>query len=419
MGNPLDRSCLTGDRKDSGLMTSILSQEGTRCMICSNQDEKNTTKVILCENSSTFSYLTYLSVQEAVQVTGSMSTSDLILFGEVVALGVNEVGCWVLSLDISAIFSSNDQFLNNLRELPDRNGASYVFYSGRSLYMKSSSLGFSKQEVALAGQALAMARWHSANRFTGGGGLPTFPVECGMKRSGGTSSREKLYPRIDPVAICLVISPDGESILLGRMKRSPPGMFSCLSGFVDQCESVQEAVCREVLEESGIRLDLKSVRLVDSQPWPIGRGGGCELMLGCIAQASSNDIRIYDNDVAEVRWFDRKEIRDLVMNQIPSGSPQNGANDDSKKLEGVVKATIPGENAIAHHLIKSFLYNNIDMQHGSKDSRDCKLIEANTSTTNSAFSSTISRFSRLAFVPFLMFLLNSRVSISIKFCYNE
>lgn len=82
----------------------------------------------------------------------------------------------------------------------------------------------------------------------------------------------------------LVQSPDGTQCLLGRTKRRHRHkMYSCLAGFVEQCESVEDAVRRETWEESAIRVG--EVQLIASQPWPIGAAGGSELMLGCLAQA--------------------------------------------------------------------------------------------------------------------------------------
>ena len=103
----------------------------------------------------------------------------------------------------------------------------------------------------------------------------------------------------------LVESPDGERCLLGMHGTASPSMlpiteanvagqtkrrhkgkmFSCLAGFVEQCESVEDAVRREVWEESGITVG--EVQIVGSQPWPVGAAGHCELMLGCVARAVS------------------------------------------------------------------------------------------------------------------------------------
>lgn len=70
--------------------------------------------------------------------------------------------------------------------------------------------------------------------------------------------------------------------------------------FVWQGESIEEAVRREVMEEAGI--EVSSVAILGSQPWPIGRGGSCELMIGCIAKAQSDDLHQDDTEMDEVRY---------------------------------------------------------------------------------------------------------------------
>ena len=106
-------------------------------------------------------------------------------------------------------------------------------------------------------------------------------------------------------------------------------MYSALAGFVDQGESIEEAVAREVMEEAGIRV--KNVRYHSSQPWPFP----CSLMIGCMAEAASTTIHKDDEEMSDVRWFDRQEVLMALEEQ-------------SERL------TVPGPIAIAHHLIKAW-----------------------------------------------------------------
>jgi NADH pyrophosphatase NudC (nudix superfamily) len=416
VGNPLDRSCLIGNRKDPDLLATVLADGRTKCLICSQQSDRGTSKLVMCgqpSSSSLLLQLTFLTVAETLQVAGCMSTADLILFTEVVLLGRGEGGSWVISIDVSSNTTNNDNITTTVAAFSPHDQLMFSFYDARSLLHQASLKRFSEPEVALAGQVFAISGWHSTNRFHGSTGLPTVPVECGMKRSISVTSRDKVYPRTDPVAICLVISPDGESILLGHMKRGPPGFFSCLSGFVEQCESVQEAVCREVLEESGITLEVLSVRLVDSQPWPLGRGGGCELMLGCVAQATSWEINIHDQEVEEVRWFSRQEV-DQLLSPTPTSSLASGSGSGSplapsatsEEEGGAVDAHIPGEYAIAHHLIKSFL-NTGD---GDGDEEDATVTISTPPRLHSHYT--------LFIVPILMFLFNAKISLSVNIIYK-
>lgn len=118
------------------------------------------------------------------------------------------------------------------------------------------------------------------------------------------------YPRTDPVIIMAIISPDGEKVLLGRQKKWPAGFYSCLAGFCEPGESFEEAVRREVLEESGIKVD--QVIYHSSQPWPYPTN----LMAGFYGIAKSDnekDIRLdLDNELEDARFYTRKEILEVI-----------------------------------------------------------------------------------------------------------
>lgn len=147
--------------------------------------------------------------------------------------------------------------------------------------------------------------------------------------------------------IALVTNEANDSILLGRNPKYRPGMFTCLSGFVEPCETVEDAVRREVFEEAGIlvgRVDMWS-----SQPWPVGRSGSCELMLACIARAAgSMAIKIDKSEMEDVRWFSRNEARDAFDRSKVYASARHVPPD--------ADVWIPGEYAIAHHLIKQWVF---------------------------------------------------------------
>lgn len=113
---------------------------------------------------------------------------------------------------------------------------------------------------------------------------------------------------LDPVVITCVISHDGERVLLGRQAAWPKGTYSCLAGFVEPGESLEEAARREVKEESGVRVG--HVMYHSSQPWPFPNS----LMIGCHAEAISEDINIAleDQELEDARWFTRQEILDAL-----------------------------------------------------------------------------------------------------------
>jgi NAD+ diphosphatase len=125
----------------------------------------------------------------------------------------------------------------------------------------------------------------------------------------------------------------GEQALLGRNKRRPGLRFSCLAGFMEPGETPEEAVRREVREESGIRVG--RVKYLAAQPWPFPS----TLMMGFLAEGISMDITVDPEELAEARWFERDEIREMVA-RAASGA------DDTAQL------SLPQPLAIAHHLCR-------------------------------------------------------------------
>ncbi|CAO1625184.1 unnamed protein product [Jaminaea pallidilutea] len=129
------------------------------------------------------------------------------------------------------------------------------------------------------------------------------------------------YPRTDPVVIMGVLSPDGERLLLGRQKKWPKGFWSCLAGFIEPGESLEEAVRREVLEESGVRVE--KVVYHSSQSWPFPN----QLMEGCYGicgvgpesdgstadSSSLPEVNLaLDNELEAAKWFTREEILSVI-----------------------------------------------------------------------------------------------------------
>ena len=94
----------------------------------------------------------------------------------------------------------------------------------------------------------------------------------------------------------------GDKALLGRQKQFMPGMYSCLAGFVEAAETIEDAVRREILEETGIRVT--DVNYYMTQPWPYPSS----LMIGCTARATNEDIVVDHAELEDARWFDREEL---------------------------------------------------------------------------------------------------------------
>ena len=160
-----------------------------------------------------------------------------------------------------------------------------------------------RHEGALLALARAMLFWHSRHRFCGVCGSPTVVEEAGhMRRCADTQCGALHFPRTDPAVIMLVV--DGDRVLLGRNKNFPlPGMYSTLAGFVEPGEALEDAVAREVREETGI--EVGAVHYHSSQPWPFP----ANIMLGFHAEAVSRDIIVDRGELEDARWFDRDWLR--------------------------------------------------------------------------------------------------------------
>ena len=171
---------------------------------------------------------------------------------------------------------------------------------GRPAGLREAATELPAEEAALAAYAGSLLAWHRRHRFCANCGAPTEPRDGGHERVC-PSCEAHHFPRTDPVVIVRV-SDGGDGLLLGRQARWPDGRFSLLAGYVEPGETLEEAVRREVLEESGVALD--SVTYLGSQPWPFPSS----LMLGFCALADRGDPSPGDDELAEVRWFDRPEI---------------------------------------------------------------------------------------------------------------
>ncbi|XP_067250326.1 peroxisomal NADH pyrophosphatase NUDT12 isoform X1 [Chanodichthys erythropterus] len=205
-------------------------------------------------------------------------------------------------------------------------------------------LRLSDDDAGVVAQARSVLAWHSRYRFCPTCGSSTKVEDGGYKRTclrAGCRSLQGVhntcYPRVDPVVIMLVLHPDGNQCLLGRKKIFPPGMFSCLAGFVEPGEALEAAVRREVLEESGVQVG--PVQYVSSQAWPMP---SC-LMIGCHCVALTTDIRVDESEIEEARWFTRQQVIDAL----------------AKDKRAVF--SMPPRQAIAHYLLKHWTGFNANL----------------------------------------------------------
>jgi NAD+ diphosphatase len=146
-----------------------------------------------------------------------------------------------------------------------------------------------------------MILWRQRHRFCGTCGAPARPESSGhVMRCTAPSCGAEQFPRLDPAIIVLVT--DGERALLGRQAAWPAGRYSTIAGFVEPGESLEDAVAREVLEETNVTVG--EVEYHSSQPWPFPSS----LMIGFSARAAADAVPRADEELEDVRWFTRAEI---------------------------------------------------------------------------------------------------------------
>ncbi|KAK8056015.1 hypothetical protein PG993_001242 [Apiospora rasikravindrae] len=220
--------------------------------------------------------------------------------------------------------------------------------------VKAKGLDFSKAarmmsltapEASIYAQAKSLLDWNARNPFCAGCGGAHSPSP---KERGDCPTRHGVsnlcFPRTDPTIIVAVVSADGTKLLLGRNKRFPPDWYSTLAGFLEPGESIEEAVRREVWEESGVTAG--RVVLHSSQPWPYP----ANLMIGAIAQATPDGETIdlgNDPELEDAKWFTMEEVRDALT----TGVSDLGGPAPSTYKEGGLR--LPPQTAIANRLIDS------------------------------------------------------------------
>jgi NAD+ diphosphatase len=182
-------------------------------------------------------------------------------------------------------------------------------------------------EAATVAHARALVSWHAAHGFCAKCGASTASIQGGTRREC-TVCGTRHYPRVDP-SIIVLVEHEGRALLAGRVA-GPNLRKSCVAGFVEPGESIEEAVIREVLEETGVHVE--DVRYLASQPWPFPS----TLMIGCRARATSTEIQVDGVEIAHADWYSRDQVRSAL----------EGNSDE---------LVVPGSVAIAHHLMRDFV----------------------------------------------------------------
>jgi NAD+ diphosphatase len=210
---------------------------------------------------------------------------------------------------------------------------------GERLGLRHAAAVLSRADGGLAAYACALLNWHRRHRFCANCAAETALVEGGLTRSCPRCGAEH-HPRTDPVVIMLVT--DGrDRLMLGRQAAWPTGRYSALAGFVEPGESLEEAVAREVREESAIVVGRP--RYIASQPWPFPSS----LMLGFSAPYESGEPDVRDAELQDVRWFTRAELE--AASQAPEDHNWGSPGDPGGPLQ------LPPRLAIARRLVENWL----------------------------------------------------------------
>lgn len=192
--------------------------------------------------------------------------------------------------------------------------------------------GLSPLDAEIAVTARGILEWHRTHGFCARCGSGSISSEGGWRRDCPSCGAAH-FPRTDPVVIMLVI--DGNRLLLGRSPGWPDRFYSLLAGFMEPGETVAAAVRREVEEETGVRTG--AVRMLASQPWPFP----ASLMIGCIAEATSREIRLDPTELDDALWITREGLLSAFAGKHASISP-------------------PRRGAIAHFLMQKWLADDLD-----------------------------------------------------------
>ena len=294
--NPLDRG--EKERRNVENITEEIYKSTSKFLLFKNSD-------ILINNSPT-PHLVWLSIEKIKELD----------------IAINPIFLGILNNSYHYALSISDK-------------PPFAFWSEHLSFINIREAGslLKLEESAISAYARMQMNWHERHGFCSLCGAKTIMKRAGQVRKCTHCSVEQ-FPRTDPVII--VIVHDGEKCLLGQSKGRllDTNTYSALAGFMDQGESIEEAVAREVMEEAGI--EVKNVKYHSSQPWPLPYS----LMIGCHAEAASININMDPEEMTDVKWFTREEIIKSLENK-------------SKTLK------VPMEIAIAHHLLKDWAYKNI------------------------------------------------------------
>lgn len=192
---------------------------------------------------------------------------------------------------------------------------------GQWQVLRQVTANLSVVDASIQALAKGLVHWHTSHQFCGHCGHANRSVEAGHARRC-SDCRNMTFPRTDPAVIMLVEKMFSDGIprcLLGRQASWAKGMYSTLAGFVDPGETLEQAVIREVVEETGVAVE--NPQYIKSQPWPFP----ASIMLGFTAVATSDVIDISQDDLEDAQWFSREQLAGFSLNKdekVESEAPQ-------------------------------------------------------------------------------------------------
>lgn len=228
-------------------------------------------------------------------------------------LGLDKSGAPVFALDVGEAFELESSLIAGTGEFQD---------------FRMCLARMPELEANLASTARSLFEWHKSHRFCAKCGSESEVEEAGWKRVC-PACKAQHFPRTDPVAIMLATR--GDKCLLGRQKMWPAGMWSCLAGFIEPGETLEQGAARELHEEAGIVCHPANAEYLFCQPWPFPSS----LMIGMLLPAENEDITIDPAELEAARWVTRAEARDILAGKH-------------------AEIFAPMSFAVAHHILKEW-----------------------------------------------------------------
>ena len=300
--NPLNRTANL--RNDAHWIKSIKEDQKTNYIIFCNEKP-------LINPSSDHSKNSEIKLFNFSQLDNLIEKAQYLVF-----LGQNE-GKSFFAVDLS-----------NIEQIKENKN---IMGESKFIDVRSIAPNLSSESTGILAQAKSMISWNSTYTYcTKCSGVKLETKDAGYKKLC-SSCKTEFFPRVDPVVIMLPTYKD--KCLLGRQKIFPPRMYSALAGFLEPGETIEDAVKREINEESG--LTAVDVEYKFTQPWPFP----FQLMIGCIANVEDDLLKLDYDELEDAVWLSREDLNRVFVGKSPQ------------------RIWIPPAMAIAHQLIVNWMHS--------------------------------------------------------------